>query len=158
MPTASSARVAARVSKLDAVDVGLICRFLVRRLCVRQNDFATLPVGVVRAGWGFRTDADRIVVFGAGNQHPLAVAELERLEGAVRRVDEPQVRDAFAGIDGALAVQVMPARRVRDYLAHPVRRQRDVSRLGKIWHPLPAPAHPVRHNDVLAEVQLRLAR
>ena len=40
----------------------------------------------------------------------MPVVEPERLEGAVRRVDEPQVRDILAGIDRALFVQVELAR------------------------------------------------
>ena len=46
-------------------------------------------------------DAHRLVVLCAPDKCPLAVAELERLEGAVRRVDEPKVRDPFAGVDRA---------------------------------------------------------
>ena len=49
-----------------------------------------------------RLDADRIVVLRAGNQEPLPVVEPKRLEGAVRRVDEPQVGNSFARIDRAL--------------------------------------------------------
>ena len=57
-----------------------------------------------------RADAHRIVVLRRRDQHPLPVAELERLEGAVGRLDEPQVRDAFARVEGPLLVQVDLAR------------------------------------------------
>ena len=49
-----------------------------------------------------RANAHRVVVLGARNQKPLPVVELERLERAVRRVHEPQMPDAFAGIDRPL--------------------------------------------------------
>ena len=41
----------------------------------------------------------------------LPFVQLERLEGAVHRVDEPQVPDPFASIDRTLLLQVEPARR-----------------------------------------------
>ena len=65
------------------------------------------------------TDADRVVVLRARNQQPLPVVEFERLEGAVRRVDEPQVGNSFAGIDRALVDEVESARRGREHLAGP---------------------------------------
>ena len=77
-----------------------------------------------------RADAHRIVVLRARNLHPLAVAELERLERAVRGIDEPQVGDTGAGVDGALAVQIVPARRGGEHLAHPVRSEREVRGVG----------------------------
>ena len=49
-----------------------------------------------------RADADRLVVLRARNQEPLPVVQLERLKRAIRRVDEPEVPDSFAGIDRAL--------------------------------------------------------
>ena len=59
--------------------------------------------------------------FALATRAPLAFAQLERLERALRQIDEPQMLDAFAGIDGALVVQLQPAPRVREYLAHPIR-------------------------------------
>ena len=67
-------------------------------------------------------DADRIVVLCARDQHPVPVPQLECLERVVRWIDELEVPDPFAGIDRALAMQIKPACRSRDHLAHPVRR------------------------------------
>ena len=44
-----------------------------------------------------RADAHRLVVLLALKQQPLPIVELERLEGAIRRVDKPQAGNAFAG-------------------------------------------------------------
>ena len=51
-----------------------------------------------------RADADWIIVLRAGDQQPLPVVELERLESAIDRVDEPQVGHAFPRVDRALHV------------------------------------------------------
>ena len=94
--------------------------------------------------------------FALANQEPLPVVGFERLEGAVHRIDEPQVGNSFARIDRAFAMQVEAARRGGENLAHLVRCKRDVGRLGILRHSFPAPAREVRDHDVLAEVQLRL--
>ena len=49
--------------------------------------------------------------FRARNQQPLPFVQLESVERPVRRVHEPQVSDAFAGIDRTLLLEVEPARR-----------------------------------------------
>ena len=58
-------------------------------------------------------DAHRIVVLRRRDQEPLPVVKLERLEGAIDRVDEPQVGNTFASVDRALLVQVEATRRRR---------------------------------------------
>ena len=60
-----------------------------------------------------RTDPHRLVVLRARDQQPSAVVELERLERAVDRVDEPQVADAREGVDGPFLLQVDLAGRLR---------------------------------------------
>ena len=101
-------------------------------------------------------DADRFVVFRARDEHPLTVAKLERVKRAVRRVDEPQVSDTLPGVDRAFAVEVEPARGRRQHLAHPVRREGHVGRVGEVRHPLAAPPRDVGDQDVLAKVKLGL--
>ena len=102
------------------------------------------------------TDADGIVVLGACDQHPPAVVKLECLQGAIHRIDEPQVRNPFAGIHRALAVEVESAGRDGRHLAHPVRRKGDVRGLGVVRHLLAAPSGEIRNQDVFAKMQLRL--
>lgn len=48
-----------------------------------------------------------------------------------------------------------PSRR-RQHFARPVGSKREVRRIGQLRHPPSAPARAVRHEDVVAEVQLRL--
>ena len=64
--------------------------------------------------------------------------------------------DVLASVDRALALQVEPSRRRGENLAHPVRRQGDVGRVGILGHPLPAPPRQVGNQDVLSEMQLGL--
>ena len=71
-------------------------------------------------------------------------------------IDKPEVGDALAGIDRPLAVPVEIACRRRKHLADPVGRQGEEGRVGKVRHPLAPPAGDVGHQDVLAEMQLRL--
>ena len=99
-----------------------------------------------------RADADRIVVLHARNQHPLPFLHLERIKRTVRRFDEPQVWDPFAGVDRAFAVEIELARRVRHRLAHPVRRDDLIPCLLDARQPLSAPACDVRDQDVLPQV------
>ena len=101
-------------------------------------------------------DAHRTAVPRAPDEHPLATAELERLEGVVRRVDEPEVTNPFAGVNRALAMEVEAACRRRKYLAHPVRCESHVGSFRIVRHPFPAPAREVGNQNVLAEVQLGL--
>ena len=103
-----------------------------------------------------RTDAHGVVVLRARNQQPLPASQLERLEGAIDWVDEPQVGHSFAGIDRALSVQVDLAGRVRKHLAHPVGREGEVRGAGQLRLALAAPAREVRHQNVFFEMELRL--
>ena len=75
-----------------------------------------------------RTNAHRLVVLRARDQQPLPVVELERLESAIDRVDEPQVWDRLReGVDWARCSFRSSSRvDVRHRLAHPVRRERDL--------------------------------
>ena len=52
-----------------------------------------------------RTDAHRLVVLRARDQQPLPVVELERIESAIDRVDEPQVEDAREGVTDCPALE-----------------------------------------------------
>ena len=54
------------------------------------------------------TDVHRVVVLRARDQQPLPVAELEGLQRAVRRVDEPEVDHTFAGVDRTLFMAGRP--------------------------------------------------
>ena len=66
------------------------------------------------------------------------------------------MRDAFAGVDRALVLEVDPARRCGQDLARPVRCKWEVRCFGTVRHSLSTPAREIGDEDLVAEVQLRL--
>ena len=84
-------------------------------------------------------EADRLIVLRARNQHPLPFTQLERLQGPVRGVDEPQVIDPLVRVDGAFLLEVDAACRRRQNLRDPVRSEGEVGGVGKFGHPFAAP-------------------
>ena len=103
-----------------------------------------------------RPHAHRLVVLGDRDEDPLPVPELERLERSVGGVDEPQVRNTFAAVDGAFFLKVDAPRRGREHLAGPVRGEGEVGGVGEFGHPLAPPTRQVRDHHLFAEVELRL--
>ena len=89
-----------------------------------------------------------------GTHRPLRSSNASRARSAgstSHRCGTPSSR-----IHRALAVEVEPAGRGGQHLAHPVRRKGDVRGLGVVRHPLAAPSGEVRNQDVFAKMQLRL--
>ena len=71
--------------------------------------------------------------FRARNQEPLSFVQLERLEGAVRRVHEPQMPDSFAGIDRGACHADQLLRVEAESTSHtPIRREAEVRRVRQI--------------------------
>ena len=105
--------------------------------------------------WPRRGDADLRLTLQACNRHPVVSAELERLQGVIVHVDEPQPRVAhsLAGIQGMFDLQVESVPLAREHLAHPVRYERKVRGVEQRWHALPAPSDQCRHHALLAEAQ-----
>ena len=100
-----------------------------------------------------RTGASSLTV-AIGAHSPSRSSNASRVRSS--RVDEPEMPDPLPGVDRALAVQVELAGRGREHLAHPVRRQGTVRRVGKVGHVPAAPARQVGHENVLAEMKLGL--
>ena len=105
--------------------------------------------------WPRRSDADLRLTLQACNRHPVVSAELERLQGVIVHVDEPQpkVAHSLAGIQGMFDLQVESVPFAREHLAHPVRYERKVRGVEQRWHALPAPSDQCRHHALLAEAQ-----
>ena len=101
-----------------------------------------------------RTDARSTFVLGERLQ--TASFKSQCLERSPQRVDEPGVRHAFARVDAQLLAAIDGFRRRRQHLANPIRRERHVRLIGCRREALPPPAGQIRHDDVVAEVQLRL--
>ena len=68
-------------------------------------------------------DTHGVIVLERCDQQPLAVPGFEGLQPAGERIDEPQMRYAFPGMDRAFLVQVEFAGSGREHLAHPVGRE-----------------------------------
>jgi hypothetical protein len=66
------------------------------------------------------------------------------------------VGDPGLGVDPELATAIDPLGCGREHLADPIGHQGEERLTGDGRHSLPPPASQVRHNDVLAEMQLRL--
>ena len=103
-------------------------------------------------GW----DAYGVVVLEQGDQHPLTVPELEGFQTAGERIDEPQMDNAFPGIDRSFLIKVDLAGSGGEHFACPVRREGRVGGVGKIRHPLPAPSGEIGHDYVFGQMQFRL--
>ena len=71
---------------------------------------------------------------------------------------EPQVPDAFPGVDRALRVEVKLARFSRQRLAHPVRREGNEVARRDLRHTLAAPPREIGNHHIVAEVQLGLSQ
>ena len=107
-----------------------------------------------------RADIDWFVVLRVRNLEPLPFVQLEGLAGAVRRVDEPQVGDSFAGVDAGRLTFRSKSRVESTSVSHTQSGAITASRVSGIRgcsRLFAAPACDIRDQDVLSEVQIGLA-
>jgi hypothetical protein len=68
------------------------------------------------------------------------------------------MRHAFARVQPQLLAAIDRFRGRRQYLAYPIRREREIGSPRSRRQPLSAPAGEIRDNDVVAEVELGLVK
>ncbi len=104
-----------------------------------------------------RRRGDDIFTFESCCKEPLSLGgQRENFKRVDRRIDVPTVLHAELGIDRELVCAVNHLRRGRQHLAQPIGGGVDVGRRGEWREPLAPPACDVRHQNVRAEVKLRL--
>jgi hypothetical protein len=91
-------------------------------------------------------------------QHPVVTVEAVGFEGLIEGVEQPQVRDAGAGVDGELFGAVEAARGWGEDFAHPVGGQREKALARGRWQSLSPPTRDVGHDDVFDEMELGLVQ
>lgn len=140
-------------------EVALLLSFAVQtRICARHDEPASGPESGKRyADILEGRNRDDIVACESGDHQPFSINASECFQRPGAGVDEPDMGYAFAGIDIPFVSEVYLFRGWREDFADPTGGNSDECPIWIFWEFLLAPAGDIRNDDILFQMNFRLA-